>query len=600
MVDTSLLLAGLIHGFMFSFLFITWKKLASRWSSWFPLLQTTAKYGLIGVFIFSVLKFLGYIMDVSGTDVPSSSAGLSILLFLIGLLGPSSFVKYKLGLFAADEIKRGTSVVSTAELVKKIKFTKKPTRLKIGPVPLPFHLEPYHLLISGATGTGKSVLINQLLTQCRAHGDTVIVVDSGGDFLSKHFHADSDFIFNPFDNRCINWSPTAEMKSDWDADSLAQSIVPDGIGESKDWNAYTQTFISGVLQRLYLSNRLSLKDFLYMVQIAPITELREFLKGTPAAAHLSSERTFASIRTIATTYVNAYNYLPNLEGEASFSVSDMISAEHSGFLYLTYRDDQLNSLRSLLGCILDIASRSILSLSPDPNRRIWLIIDEFASIGKVQSIEAVATKARKMGGCLVVGLQSISQLKDRYGDFAAQTILSCLSSWVVLRCTDAETADYMSRYIGETEVLRHLKGQSNSDSGDSSNKNEQQALQRAVLPSQLQSLENLTGFLRLADGFPIADFKLELPSRRLESVTAAFEPRDTVAKPMISFAEQPSTSKTTSLTSEAKIVSSKKKSFNVEDASKSNESKEVDAYLKSMPKGTKVLLARTPSKSNDK
>lgn len=590
------LLHGLALGLGAAGLFIGWRRAASRWNTWFPLLKKGLEYTLILVACILAIMSMSYILDA----LDANQGMMGLLVLLIGVVVPSVAFKYLNLLGNKEELKRGTNVVSSTSLAKQIKFKKKSSRFNISDVPFPYESEPYHLLVSGSTGTGKSVAINEMLEQFRKNEDTVIIVDSGGDFLAKHFKEDVDFVFNPFDQRCVNWSPTLEMTGPWDADSLSRSIVPDGVGDNKEWNSYAQTFISCILERLYKEKRLSLKEFLYAVQIAPIKELKVFLEGTAAASQLTSEKTFGSIRTIASNYVNTYKYLSSNGPE--FSITEMIKAEHAGFLYLTYRDDQLDSLRSLIGCILDVAARTILSLPPNPNRRVWLVLDEFASIGKIQSIEAVATKARKMGGCLLIGIQSIAQLKERYGENGAQTILSCLSSWLVLRCGDADTAEYMSKYIGDSEVIRHVKGQSSSDTGDSSSQNEQHSTQRAVMASELQSLPNLQGFLRLAGGFPVCSLKLTPPTSKTKLKTVAFEPKnyeeaslvDLTGVKLINMVEKPLLDQVKAPIAPPKASAPQKPSLQAKGDKivKSAVSSPLQEYLKNASPATKILLQR--------
>ena len=514
----------LMCGVGFFALFFIWRKSASRWTTWFPLLKKTLEWSLIAVAVALAFWAAGIFL-AAGESVATFA-----LAFAAGLAAPHLVFGKKLGKVEKEETTRGSKLAPAETVAKKVRATKTPSQIMLGGVPIPVNAEPYHFLTVGSTGTGKSVVIGSLLESLRARGDTVILVDSGGDFLSKHYDAATDFVFNPYDERCVGWSPTAEMQGAWDATAMARSIVPDGTGEAKEWNGYAQTFIAAVLRKLWENQRLTLKDFLYFVQAAPLAELAALLEGTAAASQLAAEKTFGSIRTIAGNYVASYDYLPH--DRDTFSISDMIRAEHSGVLFVTYRDDQLDSLRNLIACLLDVAARSILSLNPDPNRRVWLIIDEFASIGKVQSIEAVATKARKAGGCLVLGIQSISQLKDRYGEHGAQTILSCLSTWLVLRCSDADTAEYMSKFVGEAEVKRTQQGSSTSDTGENQSWNEQSSTQRVVLPSQIQAFANLSGLLKLAGDYPVCNIKLALPKNRDTKYTA-FDARDFRKRPLL-------------------------------------------------------------------
>ena len=525
----------LTFGFSAYMLFTIWRKLSARWVNWFPLAAKAMRLILyVAAAAVAILSFVVLGIELSSTQKIAFigiGAGLGPLLNLAARQ-----------LRRQEKLRRGASVGAPAE-VNKLTSKQLPGNdftdsFKMGGVTIPRSAEPYHFFVVGSTGSGKSVAITGLLDHLEARGDIALVVDSGGEFCSRYYRPGRDRILNPFDDRCAPWSPTAEMTGPWDAEALAKSMIPDGVGESKEWNGYAQTLVTSVLRQLHDRGELSIKKLLYYVQAAPIDELTPLLAGTAAAGQLVSDKTFGSIRTIASKYLATYAYLE--DSNDPFSVADFIRAENPGFLFMTYRDDQLDSLRDMISCALDVAARTILALPANSQRRVWLIIDEFASIGKVQSIEAIATKARKMGGCLLIGLQSVSQLKDRYGEHAAQTILSCLSSWLVLRCSDADTAEYVSKYIGEAEISRMTRGESSSDTGGSASLSEQIQTQRAVMPVELQRLANLQGFFKLAGDYPICNIKLSFPKKR-DKAAVNYATRDFVAKPMLKLIDETAT-----------------------------------------------------------
>ncbi|KWU19182.1 type IV secretion system DNA-binding domain-containing protein [Burkholderia cenocepacia] len=504
-----------------------WRKVAARSGTWFPLLKRSAKLLLWGWALGSAAYAVYCVMT-------AADAKYALFAAVAGFCAPSVVRMVSERRAGAEDAEGGTRLASTKAVNRAIKALKKPARLQIGGVRTLVEMEPDHLLIAGSAGTEKSAVISSILDQLRDSGDTVIVVDSGGELLSRHCIEGTDFVLNPFDDRCVNWSPNFEMQGEWDAEALARSMIPDGVGENKEANGYAQTFASSVLRQLFAQHRLDLRTYLYYVQVASIAELKILLAGTPAMAHLSSDRTFDSVRTVASNYLSPYSYLP--DSGTPFSVGEMVRAEHSGFLFVTYRDDQLDSMRSLIGCVLDVAARTILSLPPDPNRRVWLVIEDFPSIGRVQSLETMATKARKAGGCLLLGLQSVPQLRARYGELDSQTILSCLSSWLVLRCADADTADYLSKYMGDVQLPRPNKGSSASDSGEPQNQNERPLMQRAVPPAQIQSLSKHSGFLRLPGNLPVTEVKLAVPKKPRPARAEAFHDRDFKTRPMLKLA----------------------------------------------------------------
>src|SRR5919206_507183 len=90
------------------------------------------------------------------------------------------------------------------------------------------------------------------------------------------------------------------------------------------------------------------------------------------------------------------------------------------------------------------------------DRRLWMFLDELASLEKLPSLEDAATKGRKAGLRIVAGLQSTAQLEKIYGREEAQTLRSCFRSLVALggAKTDPKTCDDMSQSLGEHEVER--------------------------------------------------------------------------------------------------------------------------------------------------
>lgn len=520
---------SLVLGFSLYAFFVLWRRLSIRWVNWFPLIAKLARWVMYAAA--AGILFLAVSVVGSADFQPSSW----LLVAIGGLIAPAINTASR-GFRKKEKVRRGTRVAEPAD-VNRQTASKLPREdfkesFKIGGVTIPRSTEPYHIFVVGSTGSGKSVALTGLLDHIQARGDIALVVDSGGEYASRYYDPSRDFILNPFDDRCVSWSPTAEMAGPWDAEALAKSMIPDGVGENKEWNGYAQVLVTSVLRKLVQQKRLSIAELLSYTQDASMAELDEFLRGTPAHAQLVSEKMFGSIRTIVTRYLSTYAYLT--DHAKPFSIANFIKAGKPGTLFLTYKDAQMDSLQNMIACALDVAARTILDLEPNSSRRIWLVIDEFASIGKVQSIEAVATKARKVGGCLVVGLQAVSQLKDRYGEHGAQTILSCLSSWLVLRCADADTAEYISKYIGDTELSRMTRSESDSDTGGgSAGMNEQIQTQRAVMPVELQRLANLHGFFKLAGDYPISNVKLSFPEKRPKKAKA-YADRDFEAKPMLS------------------------------------------------------------------
>lgn len=445
----------------------------------------------------------------------------------------------------SDSHRRGAKIAD-ARMVAKQARKQNPGGIEWGGVPIPRMLENRHFLLVGASGTGKSVAIKTMLDTLRKRGDKAILADAGGEFVSRYTQP-GDTVINPFDERCENWSPMAEMAGPWDADLIAKSLIPTGDASAAEWNHYSQQFFSGVLLRLWEQGGTN-ADLARLATAAPLDELRDLLEGLPAAALLAkgNERMFGGVRGIVGSRLGVLPYLPADAGKDGFSIRKFISQPRAGWLYLTYRDDQLRTLAPLIGSLLDIAAIGVLSLNPDESRRVWLIADELDSLGSVDGLLPFLTKSRKYGGAAVLGIQAVAQLRERYGPNGAVTLANCCGTWLALKNTDPETCEFVSKFLGDEEIRRVTVSGNDSGGGWS----EQITTSRLVMPSQIQTLEINTGYLNISGPLPCCGIRLELPERRA-NVAEPFIPREikaSVPKPMPTPAAGGTATRTTELT----------------------------------------------------
>lgn len=400
-------------------------------------------------------------------------------------------------------VRRGTAVVDAATLnasTAKLRRAGDAAPVTIGGVTIPSSLERQHFLISGTTGAGKTQVINGMLRSIRARGDRCVIADPAAGFFAK-FGQDGDKLINPFDARSVKWSPFAEIRQDYDCERIAKAIVPDGVGDGAEWHHYAQTLIAQAMLAMHRKGERSIKRLLYWLTSADQKELGGLLDGTPAAALCAkgNDKMLASTRGIISTYLGVFQYLAD---EGDFSVRDWVNQEDQrGWLFITYRDDQMGMLRHLVATFLELSIVEGLSLSESDTRALWYIMDEVDSLGKVTSLRGGLTKLRKYGGRMVLGLQTISQLRTTYGRDEAQTLIANTSTKMVLRAGDAETAKAMEQELGEQEIERDSFNESlsQSDNGMSNSygMSTQVVRQAAVLASEISGLPDLTGYLKV-------------------------------------------------------------------------------------------------------
>jgi hypothetical protein len=440
-------------------------------------------------------------------------AGLVVSALLVWLYKNSSQV------FLGTHI-RGSEIVN-AGILKRRTHHRKQRQITLAQVPIPSKIETLHFLIGGRTGTGKTVAIMEMLRGIISRGDRVIITDPNGDFLS-HFFKKGDLILNPFDRRGEGWSIFNELNSTYDHERYAKSVIPPArSSQDSEWHGYAQLLFAETTKRLFSEQRYKTQELAEWLTLKPAQELATFLSNTAAAGLFDpgAMKALASTRFIITHFLAPHQYLK----EGNFSLKSWLKDENGGNLYITWREDMAEALRPLISTWLDILCTSILSLPPNEKRRIWIIIDELASLERLNSLEAALTKGRKHGLRIVTGLQSTAQLDHLYGREKAIVLRSCFSNLLILGGTssDSQTAEDFSRGLGEQDLERVQISHTQTRQGRQRTEVKQRVRERIVLPSEIMNLPSLNGYLSLAGDYPVAQVGLKPLS--LQKITPPFE-----------------------------------------------------------------------------
>lgn len=389
-----------------------------------------------------------------------------------------------------------------------------PARIHIGAIPVPREIEGRHFLIAGTTGAGKSQAIYTMVRDARARGSRGLVMDVGGAYVSR-FYRPGDLILSPGDARSVAWNPFLEIRDAFDYANLARAVIPDGVGESAPWHLYGQNLFAAVFKALHSSGDYSVSRLVHLFCNAEPDELTPLLAGSPAAilTQKGQEKMLGNTRAVTSSYLLAWSFLPD---GGDFSVKDWIRSSPEGqWLFISYRDNQIATLRQLLACWLQLAISEMLSVDERKARQTFFVCDEFDTLGKVSAAKDALTKLRKYANsCCIFGLQTISQLRATNGRDEAQVLLACLSTKLYLRQGDPETARYCSDDLGQAQILRTEKSSSKRKGlGGDGNETaaERHITEAVVMPSELQNLPDLQGYLSLAGDYPIARVQIPIP-----------------------------------------------------------------------------------------
>lgn len=396
---------------------------------------------------------------------------------------------------------------------------------EIGGVNVPDIFEPEHILICGAPGTGKTNIIIKMLAGIRQRGKRAIVYDTAGTFVEKFYRPGIDVLLNPLDVRSDCWSPWVDVPKDYHYDQIAESTIPDKAGDPF-WAKSARGTLVAVLRKLARQQRTLVSILLDTLLRSKLKDLAAFAQGTDAAAFISmeGERTSAGIQAELASVMRSFAYLDDTED--GLSIRDWVANERDdSWLFITVKADQLPSLRPLITVWLDIAISAIMSLSADRARRLYCVIDELPSLQKLPSLSDFLARARKYGGCGILGFQSYPQLEATYGIQDAAAITGYCSTWVALRANDTPTAKHVSENLGQVEQVEANEGMSYgvNDMRDGVNLSRMQVTRPLVMHTEVTNLPNLCGYLRFGRNLPVVRF--EDSYNRMPSIAVAFEER---------------------------------------------------------------------------
>jgi type IV secretory pathway TraG/TraD family ATPase VirD4 len=387
--------------------------------------------------------------------------------------------------------------------------------------------ETKHFKLIGTTGTGKSTAIRGLIDSAMSRGDRAVIADPDGTYLDRFYDPfRGDVILNPFDDRAARWDWTGEIERSYDVEQLASSLIPASEDSSaQEWRGYARTFLTAVVRRCHALGRADPAELWRLVTVADPAELRPLIAGTPAQPFLDPDnaRMFGSIRSVAGSAIAAFEHVAK-QRTAPFSVRKWIRATESvGILFLPYTAGQIAALRTLIAAWLRFAIFETMDGPEADTRALWFIVDELDALGAIDGLKDALARLRKFGGRCVLGFQSIAQVSSTYGAGSAQTIVENCGNTLILRCAGSEnggTSHFASKLIGEREVLRRQRSRGRDRDGafgmrparTSSNVSEQFVTEAAVMPSEIEQLPDLCGYLKIASRPVWQKIKLKKPS----------------------------------------------------------------------------------------
>jgi type IV conjugative transfer system coupling protein TraD len=411
----------------------------------------------------------------------------------------------------------GSRLVSVEALARQLKRSHKASDLMLGDLPLVKDSETQHMLITGTTGSGKTNCFHTLLPQLRTKEQRAVIVDTTGEFVDRYYRPGRDILLNPLDTRSIPWHPWAECVEDYHYDELATNLIPLS-GHDPFWINSARTVLTETLKVYARQGSYDLQGVLNILTVAPLKDLHRLLQHTKAAPLVdpASEKTALSIRSTLTAAITSLSYVKTTH--APFSIRQWIQSTDAfddRWLFLAMTPEQRDALRPLITAWTSIAVKSLLGCVPSSTNRLWVCIDELPSLHKLPDLQLCLAEGRKYGAAVILGVQNIPQLEERYGVTITKTMIDLCYTKILFRAASYEIAVSLSRALGEQEIMEVQEGISYgaNDVRDGVNLAMLKQLKPIVTAHDLMGLKNLEGYVMLPEFNAVTKIKLPYVQR---------------------------------------------------------------------------------------
>ncbi len=337
-------------------------------------------------------------------------------------------------------------------------------------------------LVLGAPGSGKTFgTIDRMAESCMAQGFPLIVYDKKGDQmkllapLAARYGYDVR-IFAPGEPYSEVINPLDFMENQEDAVTAAQiaqviNANAGGSGKSDEFFSKAADLLAKALIQLAKGSDCPDLAMVYCIQSTDgfINKLHAAVQAGRVSRWVAasfqqylkakdSEKTIASIDTTTVGIFSGFmqrSLLPSFIGKST------IPTKLSGKQILIFKLD--DPRRDVVGPLLAAALHMTIvsNLSTPRKDPLGIFIDELPSL-YLKALPQWINEYRSNGACFVLGVQSLEQLANAYGENLSAAIASACSTKILYNPANYSTAEKFSQSYGHKEFI--VKNKSISDS----------------------------------------------------------------------------------------------------------------------------------------
>lgn len=373
----------------------------------------------------------------------------------------------------------------------------------------------------GGTGTGKS---NAMMQYFRCLGNYKrVVVDVDGSYYKK-FYKKGDIVFCPFVEDGVKWNIFSDIKTKFDPANVAKSLIPEdpNAGQNKFFDDGARIIVEAVLT--YLSKQKDVTNvnlWEYVTDFEKIKQIKELdLEAKRLLDFFTNEKQKLTADVLSTviskTAIRSLEHLKivdeDLNSENSFSFRKWINDEtQQNTIYLILDEDISEITLPLYRVVVELLATEILS-SKEVKTPIFMFLDEFPAMGKMEKIQSLLVRARKNFGAVIYSAQDYNQMVEIYKEHIAKTMMGNTNTVFVFRHTDGK---YFSDRFDKQEIWEYSESTpmrtTDFNEGLTGNKKKREKI--LILPGEIARLENHEAYIKsIAGNITQLKFVYNIPS----------------------------------------------------------------------------------------
>ncbi len=403
-----------------------------------------------------------------------------------------------------DEHIRGAQLITEKDIAAQNDGTG---ILPLGRIMIPEALSRRHLLIAGQTGSGKSTVLFQHLDRIQKAERRAVVNDFKGELVERFYRPDQDLILNPLDARGLGWTIFNELESKADLIAIAGSLIPPAKGEDRFWSAAAQDVFRGIMAYCYQFQKRTNID-LWKALTSPIKEIADMCaltkSGRAGYSYIqdASSKQADGVIAVLMSYVSWLEFV--LDGP--FSLREWAINSSGATIFITDNEQASNIMRPYLSLFADLAGKRLLTLpeSPEPEKNIYLILDEMGNMQRLPTVKRLLTAGRSKGVVVEIGIPDLASIESVYGREDAHTIINSCGSKFIMNLGDPDAARFFSELCSEEEYYQSSTTYSISQDDHKGGENHSRMIRtrKIIMPAEIMRLSVGQGYFMLPGGNP--------------------------------------------------------------------------------------------------